>query len=211
MREFWLSSQWVRSSSSVSEREGRHTVGISRRCIEVFWCGWNTRFLEQNLPCWHKYIFTNTLDTCTRLTRFLIEELLNWKSEMSRYLGTGLALALPAFLVFKQFPVWMEIYSPHGKQFWSLWSNQSIACRFSFAYLCRILKASKVGYRFALLPAIIMIMPMTALVLMVQQYGVSSLLGGTALAMFVLGFFLMFMAWRVLTKKDSIPALSKTA
>ena len=97
----------------------------------------------------------------------------------------------------------MEIYSPHGKQFGLFFgaTNQLLAALALLTFVV-FLKASKVGYRFALLPAIIMIvMPMTALVLMVQQYGVSSLLGGTALAMFVLGFFLMFMAWRVLTKK----------
>jgi len=154
-----------------------------------------------------------TLDTCTRLTRFLIEELFNWKSEMSRYLGTGLALALPALLVFKQFPGVDGNLQPAWKAIWPLFgaTNQLLAALAMLTFVV-FLKASKVGYRFALLPAIIMIvMPMTALVLMVQQYGVSTLLGGTALAMFVLGFFLMFMAWRVLTKKDSIPALSKPA
>ena len=154
-----------------------------------------------------------TLDTCTRLTRFLIEELFNWKSEMSRYLGTGLALALPALLVFKQFPGVDGNLQPAWKAIWPLFgaTNQLLAALALLTFVV-FLKASKVGYRFALLPAIIMIvMPMTALVLMVQQYGVSTLLGGTALAMFVLGFFLMFMAWRVLTKKDSIPALSKPA
>ena len=45
-----------------------------------------------------------TLDTCTRLTRFLIEELFSWRNEASRYLGTAMALALPCLLVFQQFP-----------------------------------------------------------------------------------------------------------
>ena len=48
------------------------------------------------------------------------------------------------------------------------------------------------GYGFALLPAVIMIvMPMTALALMVEKFGISTLLGGTAAAMFLLGMFLM--------------------
>ena len=116
-----------------------------------------------------------TLDTCTRLTRFLIEELLNWKSEMSRYLGTGLALALPALLVFKQFPGVDGNLQPAWKAIWPLFgaTNQLLAALALLTFVV-FLKASKVGYRFALLPAIIMIvMPMTALVLMVQQYGVS--------------------------------------
>ena len=132
---------------------------------------------------------------------------------MSRYFGTGLALALPALLVFKQFPGVDGNLQPAWKAIWPLFgaTNQLLAALALLTFVV-FLKASKVGYRFALLPAIIMIvMPMIALVLMVKQYGVSTLLGGTALAMFVLGFFLMFMAWRVLTKKESIPALSKPA
>ena len=108
-----------------------------------------------------------TLDTCTRLTRFLIEELLNWKSEMSRYLGTGLALALPALLVFKQFPGVDGNLQPAWKAIWPLFgaTNQLLAALALLTFVV-FLKASKVGYRFALLPAIIMIvMPMTALVL----------------------------------------------
>jgi len=116
-------------------------------------------------------------------------------------------------LVFKQFPGVDGNLQPAWKAIWPLFgaTNQLLAALALLTFVV-FLKASKVGYRFALLPAIIMIvMPMIALVLMVKQYGVSTLLGGTALAMFVLGFFLMFMAWRVLTKKESIPALSKPA
>ena len=39
------------------------------------------------------------------------------------------------------------------------------------------------------------VMPMTALVLMVQKFGIQTLLGGTAAGMFVLGFFLMVTAY----------------
>ncbi|MDP4878908.1 MAG: hypothetical protein NWR36_03390, partial [Opitutales bacterium] len=41
-----------------------------------------------------------TLDTCTRLTRFLLEELFDWRGASSRYLGTFLVLALPAAAAF---------------------------------------------------------------------------------------------------------------
>ena len=62
------------------------------------------------------------------------------------------------------------------------------------------LKVSKVGYRFALLPAVVMIvMPMTALAMMVEKFGVTTLLGGTSAGMFVLGLFLMVTSWRRLT------------
>ena len=68
------------------------------------------------------------------------------------------------------------------------------------------LKASRVRYGFALLPAVVMIvMPMTALVMMIQQYGADTLIGGVATVMFVLGTFLMVMSWRSLVGKPSVP------
>mgnify|MGYP001389145005 FL=1 len=146
-----------------------------------------------------------TLDTCTRLTRFLIEELFNWRSEASRYLGTLLALALPALLVFQQFPGVDGVLVPAWKAIWPLFgaTNQLLAALALLTFVV-FLKASKVSYGFALLPAVVMIvMPMTALVMMVQKFGVQTLLGGTACAMLLLGLFLMVTSWRALTLKHA--------
>jgi carbon starvation protein len=146
-----------------------------------------------------------TLDTCTRLTRFLIEEFFNWRNETSRYLGTLLALILPALLVFQQFPGVDGTLQPAWKAIWPLFgaTNQLLAALALLTFVV-FLKASKVGYGFALLPAVVMIvMPMTALALMVQKFGVLTLLGGTACAMFFLGFILMFTSWRALSTKPN--------
>ena len=146
-----------------------------------------------------------TLDTCTRLTRFLIEELFNWRSEASRYLGTLLALALPALLVFQQFPGVDGVFVPAWKAIWPLFgaTNQLLAALALLTFVV-FLKASKVSYGFALLPAVVMIvMPMTALVMMVQKFGALTLLGGTACAMLLLGLFLMVTSWRALTLKHA--------
>ena len=145
-----------------------------------------------------------TLDTCTRLTRFLIEELFSWRNEASRYLGTAFALALPCLLVFQQFPGADGTLQPAWKAIWPLFgaTNQLLAALALLTFVV-FLKASKVGYGFALLPAVVMIvMPMTALALMVQKFGISTLLGGTAAAMFLLGMFLMVTSWRRLTRSD---------
>lgn len=142
-----------------------------------------------------------TLDTCTRLTRFLIEELFSWRNEASRYLGTALALSLPCILVFQQFPGADGTLQPAWKAIWPLFgaTNQLLAALALLTFVV-YLKASKVGYRFALLPALVMIvMPMTALALMVQKFGITTLLGGTSAGMFVLGLFLMVTSWRRLT------------
>jgi carbon starvation protein len=142
-----------------------------------------------------------TLDTCTRLTRFLIEELFSWRNEASRYLGTALALSLPCILVFQQFPGADGTLQPAWKAIWPLFgaTNQLLAALALLTFVV-YLKVSKVGYRFALLPAVVMIvMPMTALAMMVEKFGITTLLGGTSAGMFVLGLFLMVTSWRRLT------------
>ena len=146
-----------------------------------------------------------TLDTCTRLTRFLIEELFSWRNEASRYLGTALALVLPCLLVFQQFPGADGTLQPAWKAIWPLFgaTNQLLAALALLTFVV-FLKASKVGYGFALLPAVVMIvMPMTALALMVQKFGIATLLGGTSAAMFLLGLFLMVTSWRRLTQSET--------
>jgi len=146
-----------------------------------------------------------TLDTCTRLTRFLIEELFNWRNEASRYLGTILALVLPALLVFQQFPGVDGTLQPAWKAIWPLFgaTNQLLAALALLTFVV-FLKASKVSFGFALFPAVVMIvMPMTALALMVQKFGIQTLLGGTAAGMFLLGFFLMVTSWRSLVTQSN--------
>ncbi len=150
-----------------------------------------------------------TLDTCTRLTRFLIEELFAWRNETSRYLGTLLALVLPAILVFQQFPTADGFLQPAWKAIWPLFgaTNQLLAALALLTFVV-FLKASKVGYGFALLPAVVMmVMPMIALALMAWEHGLGSLIGGTSGAMFLLGFFLMGSSWRSLAKDAGTEAL----
>ncbi len=58
-----------------------------------------------------------TLDTCTRLCRFILEEMLQWKSSLSRYLGTGIVLIVPAVLALQTFegqPAWKAIWPMFG-------------------------------------------------------------------------------------------------
>ncbi len=71
----------------------------------------------------------DTLDVCTRLGRFIIQELTGWRSSGGRWLGTLLTAGVPVFFVMRQsldangnaIPVW--------KTFWSLFgaSNQLLA------------------------------------------------------------------------------------
>ena len=113
-------------------------------------------------------------------------------------------LVLPCLLVLQQFPGADGTLQPAWKAIWPLFgaTNQLLAALALLTFVV-FLKASKVGYGFALLPAVVMIvMPMTALALMIQKFGISTLLGGTAAAMFLLGFFLMVTSWRRLTRSE---------
>ena len=139
-----------------------------------------------------------TLDTCTRLTRFLIEELFDWRNQASRYLGTLGALLLPAFLVFQSFPGPDGSMQPVWKAIWPLFgaTNQLLA---AFALLTFVvyLRVRGTRYGFALLPAVLMIlMPMLALGWMTWSHGVNSLIGGTSLVMFILGCYLSLVSWK---------------
>jgi carbon starvation protein len=141
-----------------------------------------------------------TLDTCTRLTRFLIEELLAWRNQMSRFAGTLMALAIPAILVFQEFPGADGNMQPAWKAIWPLFgaTNQLLAALALLTFVV-FLKVGRVKYGFALVPALVMmLMPMIALALMADKYGFQSLIGGTAAGMFLLGIFLSYFSLRKL-------------
>ena len=181
--------------------------GESRDPVRIFAAGASKFFSPVGVPAHLGVEFAmlaistfllTTLDTCTRLTRFLIEELFDWRNQASRYLGTLGALLLPAFLVFQSFqgadgsmqPVWKAIWPLFGA------TNQLLA---AFALLTFVvyLRVRGTRYGFALLPAVLMIfMPMLALAWMTWSHGVNSLIGGTSLVMFILGCYLSLVSWK---------------
>lgn len=137
-----------------------------------------------------------TLDTCTRLTRFLVEELFDWRGAGSRYIGTLLVLALPAVAAFGSFTAPDGTVIPVWKAIWPLFgaTNQLLAALALITFVV-FLKHRRIAFAFALVPAIAMsIMPILALVMMVIQHGALSLLGGIALAMVLLGVYVTVMS-----------------
>lgn len=148
-----------------------------------------------------------TLDTCTRLTRFLVEELFNWRNAQSRYLGTLLVLALPAFTSFITFKGSDGAVLPAWKAIWPLFgaTNQLLAALALITFVV-FLKYRGIAFGFALAPTALMLaMPLTALLIMVFQYGPTSPLGGTALGMALLGSYMTLASFRhILTAKKQI-------
>jgi carbon starvation protein len=71
----------------------------------------------------------DTLDVCTRLGRFIIQELTGWQDAKGRWLGTSLTAGVPLFFVMqsmtdstgKPIPVWQAFWSLFGA------SNQLLA------------------------------------------------------------------------------------
>jgi carbon starvation protein len=148
-----------------------------------------------------------TLDTCTRLTRFLIEELLNWRNAASRYLGTLGVVALPTAFAFQSFngqPAWKAIWPLFGA------TNQLLAALALVTFMV-FLKARRIKFGFVLVPTIFMIiMPMVALFLMIFHDGMAPFLRVVALLMFVLGLFVVVMSARFVVKPID-PELAEAA
>ena len=153
-----------------------------------------------------------TLDTCTRLTRFLIEELFEWRSQASRFLGTGLVLVLPALAAFGTFtapdgsvmPVWQAVWPLFGA------TNQLLAALALITFVV-FLKDRRIAFAFALVPAVLMvIMPMTALVFMVLQHGPLSLLGSISLGMLLIGLYVTAMSMRFVLAGPAAALAEKT-
>lgn len=152
-----------------------------------------------------------TLDTCTRLTRFLVEELFDWRNAYSRYLGTLLVLVAPAWFAFQTYPdaagnpvaVWKAIWPLFGA------TNQLLAALALITFTV-FLRSRRLGYWFALVPACVMIlMPLWALALMTWDRGrlfaenrdlITGILSGMSGAMFVLGIVVIGMSVRYVVR-----------
>jgi len=139
-----------------------------------------------------------TLDTCTRLTRFLMEELFDWHTQWSRYLGTLIVLVVPAVAALVTFKTPEGVALPAWKAIWPLFgaTNQLLAALALTTFLM-FLKDRGIRHGFVVLPTLVMVvMPVVALLIIVLQYGLFSLLGCVALGMVVLGVYMVTAAAR---------------
>jgi carbon starvation protein len=139
-----------------------------------------------------------TLDTCTRLARFLVEELTGWNGKASRILITlGLAL-------FAAFFALQEFAGPDGKPMaaWqALWplfgaTNQLLAALALVTFIV-FLRSRGIQIWFALIPTVIMVvMPTMALVEMTLDSRMSYILRVSAAVQFALGGAIIYMSIR---------------
>ncbi len=150
-----------------------------------------------------------TLDTCTRLGRFVVQEALGWDGTdtKTRLWATLITLALPGALVFVTYsdpatgqvlPAWRAVWPVFGA------TNQLLA---GLALLAVTVWLKRTGrqWAFAALPmAFMLVMTMTAIVILIVQNGLS-LLGMIASALFVLGVLLAIEAARAFRLKELGP------
>jgi carbon starvation protein len=139
-----------------------------------------------------------TLDTCTRLSRFILEEFLQVRSQMTRWIGTAAVLVVPAIAMFVEIngqPSWKVVWPLFGS------TNQLMAALALLTFLV-FLKSRAIKYGFIIPATVIMvIMPLWALALLAIKQGPMSLLGGIATVMFILGGFVTVMSLKFVLDK----------
>jgi carbon starvation protein len=150
-----------------------------------------------------------TLDTCTRLGRYVVQEAMGWAKNdaKSRVVATVLTLALPAFLVFLKYPdpvtgqvlpAWRAIWPVFGA------TNQLLAALALLAVTVWLKRTGRT-WAFAGLPMVFMlVMTMYALVLLISSYGLS-LIGVISSALFLLGLLLAIEAARAFRLEELGP------
>ncbi|MDD5676938.1 MAG: carbon starvation CstA family protein [Kiritimatiellae bacterium] len=146
-----------------------------------------------------------TLDTATRLGRYIFEEFLNLKGPYTRYFSTLLTLVLPTLFVLIPFkdaggnpiPAWKAIWPVFGA------TNQMLA---GLALLVVLVWLKKIGkpISFILWPMIFMLgMTVWALVILIRQYRLS-LIGIIAMLLFLLALLLITEAVRTLMTRPVV-------
>ena len=138
-----------------------------------------------------------TLDTCTRLARFIVEEFLGKRNAFTRY-GVTAIILIPSLL--------LSLQEIDGKAVWkAVWplfgaTNQLIAA-ISLITLVMFLKKNRLSSKLAIFPALLMsIVPIWGLVLLFLKSGINSLVGSIAAGMVCLGLFLIVYSFQKIIK-----------
>ena len=147
-----------------------------------------------------------TLDTATRLGRYIFEEFFQLKPGPARYAATLATLALPTVFALinltdaqgQPIPAWKAIWPVFGA------TNQLLA-GLTLLVLAVWLRRSKRKTGFLWLPlAFMTLATLYALVLLIRQYGVS-LIGVIAIVLMVMSLLLIVEAIRTAGRRNAVP------
>ncbi len=157
----------------------------------------------------------DTLDVCTRLGRFILQELTGWRTGPGRWFGTLLTAGVPVFFVMQQMKDSSGNAVPVWKVFWSLFgaSNQLLAALTLLGvtvWLWRTRKAMWVLFVTGL-PAVFMyVMSSWALVSIVQGQFANGVTGDPvawiAIVLIVLAALMLLEGIAALLRQDDPPA-----
>ena len=150
-----------------------------------------------------------TLDTCTRLARYVLQEFFGWDNADARirWMATALTLVLPAIMVFMTYttptgqhiPVWRAVWPVFGA------TNQLLA---GLALLAVTVWLKRTGrtWLFAALPMVFMVvMTMSATGMLMIGSSTAGPVRVIAIFLFVLGAMMVVEAFRALRKPDVPP------
>jgi len=144
-----------------------------------------------------------TLDTCTRLARFLFEELTQWRGTTPRRITASLVvLVIPAFMVFRELPGPNGVMMPAWKVIWPAFgaSNQLLAA-LALVVVFAWLRSQRRRAAFVAIPMSFMVVTTTTALLQLSWRhligGGSRFVGTLSLTILVLALWVIVeMLWR---------------
>jgi|SRR3990170_1262122 len=157
----------------------------------------------------------DTLDVCTRLGRYVFQELTDWRGKFSKAGPTLVTLLIPAFSVMIKVKDPSGNYLPAWRVFWSLFgtSNQLLAA-LTLLGVTVWLKETKKAWGYTALPMVFMlVMTLWSLILMILPW-LEKIFSGSytleviplgALVLLSLALFLLVEAFRGLFFKKPVP------
>ncbi|HNW39705.1 MAG TPA: carbon starvation protein A [Candidatus Omnitrophota bacterium] len=151
-----------------------------------------------------------TLDTATRLARYILQEFFNLQNKDTRYLATAATLFLPAVFVLINLKDASGAIVPAWKTIWPIFgaTNQLLAGLVLMVVAVWLKKKGKPVW-FVVLPMLFMLtMTLWALIMVIQQYKFS-LLGIIGDILLLLSFLLILEALKIFEVKSHLQSILK--
>lgn len=143
-----------------------------------------------------------TLDTTTRLGRYIFAEYFELKNKNSRYMSTIITLAIPTIFSLLNLHDIKGNIIPAWKAIWPIFgtSNQLLAA-LTLLVIAVWLKKNKISNTFTVIPMIFMVLTtLIALFLLILQYKIS-IISSIAIILFILAIWLVISSINILIRK----------